>query len=154
MNAVGYAGGGPFYDANTNSAAVLTDLQTCQTAFANANANGNTGVNRGVTEFLEESVTYFLWLSRRVGSRYGMRMNRSGRRFLPRKWRLIRFRVVAVSGSLLVSRTFCWMSLKIVSSGLSSGLRLGRLVPCRCSRRISPDYSHPCIHQCFGSLCT
>jgi prepilin-type N-terminal cleavage/methylation domain-containing protein/prepilin-type processing-associated H-X9-DG protein len=45
VNAIGYAGGGPFYDASANYQAVLTDLQNCQAAFANPNPNGNTGVN-------------------------------------------------------------------------------------------------------------
>jgi prepilin-type N-terminal cleavage/methylation domain-containing protein/prepilin-type processing-associated H-X9-DG protein len=40
------AGGGPFYDASTNPAAVMTDLQVCQTGFQNmATANNSTGVN-------------------------------------------------------------------------------------------------------------
>jgi prepilin-type N-terminal cleavage/methylation domain-containing protein/prepilin-type processing-associated H-X9-DG protein len=45
VNAVGYAGGGPFYDANANYTAVLADLQTCQTAFANPAPNDNQGDN-------------------------------------------------------------------------------------------------------------
>ena len=38
VNAVGYAGGGPFYDASANPQAVLTDLQVCQTAFAESDS--------------------------------------------------------------------------------------------------------------------
>ena len=45
VNAVGYAGGGPFYDAGANVASVLKDLQVCQTAFANPNPGSNTGIN-------------------------------------------------------------------------------------------------------------
>jgi prepilin-type N-terminal cleavage/methylation domain-containing protein/prepilin-type processing-associated H-X9-DG protein len=45
VKAVGYAGGGPFYDASTNPQAVLTDLQVCQTAFANPTPGSSTGVN-------------------------------------------------------------------------------------------------------------
>ena len=41
----GYAGGGPFYDASANYNAILADLQTCQTAFANATPNDNQGDN-------------------------------------------------------------------------------------------------------------
>jgi prepilin-type N-terminal cleavage/methylation domain-containing protein/prepilin-type processing-associated H-X9-DG protein len=40
---VGYAGGGPFYDASANYQSILMDLQTCQTAFANPTPNDNTG---------------------------------------------------------------------------------------------------------------
>src|SRR6516165_6067511 len=42
------------------------------------------------------------------------------------------------------------MSLKIVSSGLSSGLRLGRLVHCRPSRRINDRVARSLI-GCAGS---
>ena len=45
VNAIGYAGGGPFFDASSNYPAVLKDLQNCQAAFTNPNPNGNTGVN-------------------------------------------------------------------------------------------------------------
>ena len=43
--ATGLAGGGPFFDASSNPAAVLTDLQVCQTAFANPNPGSSTGIN-------------------------------------------------------------------------------------------------------------
>ncbi len=45
VTTAGYAGGGPFYDASANYTAILTDLQTCQTAFANPNPNDNQGDN-------------------------------------------------------------------------------------------------------------
>jgi prepilin-type N-terminal cleavage/methylation domain-containing protein/prepilin-type processing-associated H-X9-DG protein len=42
----GYAaGGGPVYDASANYNAVLTDLNACQTAFANPKPDSNTGIN-------------------------------------------------------------------------------------------------------------
>ncbi len=45
--------------------------------------------------------------------------------------------VVQASGSLLLSRTSNWMSLKMTSTGLSSGLALGRLIQCSPSARIT-----------------
>ena len=45
VNAIGYAGGGPFYDASGNSAAVLTDLKACNLAFLNPTPNSSQGIN-------------------------------------------------------------------------------------------------------------
>jgi prepilin-type N-terminal cleavage/methylation domain-containing protein/prepilin-type processing-associated H-X9-DG protein len=46
VNAIGYAGGGSGqYDASANPQWTLTDLQNCQTAFANPTPGSSTGIN-------------------------------------------------------------------------------------------------------------
>jgi prepilin-type N-terminal cleavage/methylation domain-containing protein/prepilin-type processing-associated H-X9-DG protein len=45
VKASGYASGKPLYDASSNPQATLTDLQTCQTAFANPTPGSSTGIN-------------------------------------------------------------------------------------------------------------
>ena len=69
-------------------------------------------------------------------------MQRLARRLQPCKWPLILPCVTAGSVSELVSRTICWTSEKMVSTGLSSGLPLGKVVQRirkpRMSRRVRP----------------
>ena len=49
----------------------------------------------------------------------------------------MRCRVAGGSGSLLLSKIIAWMSLLIVSTGLSSGLALGKLIQCSLSARMT-----------------
>jgi hypothetical protein len=79
-----------------------------------------------------------------------MQMCRCFLRFIRLKCLLILHCVVFTFGSLLVSSTSNWMSLKITSTGLSPGLPAGSVIQCnfiwRILRRVCCD-----LHGCGES---